>query len=72
MDAFMREGIGLTAIGVAFGLGVAALLTRGMESLLFGVQPLDRVDGAAWRVRAVEDCCRPRRTRARLSFRHRR
>jgi ABC-type antimicrobial peptide transport system permease subunit len=31
----------LVAVGVALGLGGAAVLTRLMESLLFGVGPLD-------------------------------
>jgi predicted permease len=38
---FIRHGLGLAAIGVAFGLGAAAGLTRLMASLLFGVSALD-------------------------------
>jgi ABC-type antimicrobial peptide transport system permease subunit len=40
----LREGMTLTLIGVALGLGAAYVLTRYLESLntmLFGVQPRD-------------------------------
>jgi hypothetical protein len=37
----LRQGLGLGVIGVAVGVGLAALTTRWLESLLFGVQPLD-------------------------------
>ena len=37
----MRRGLALTAIGVALGLGVAAAGARSIESLLFGIKPLD-------------------------------
>jgi ABC-type antimicrobial peptide transport system permease subunit len=38
---FVRQGLVLTAIGVAAGLLAAVALTRWMSSLLFGVGPLD-------------------------------
>lgn len=34
-------GMGLTAVGVALGLGAAALLSGTLASLLFGIRPLD-------------------------------
>jgi putative ABC transport system permease protein len=38
---FVRRALALVAIGVAIGLGAAAVLTRLMASQLFGVTPLD-------------------------------
>jgi predicted permease len=38
---FVREALALVAIGVAIGLPAAAVLTRLMESQLFGISPLD-------------------------------
>ena len=38
---FLRRGLVLTGIGLAIGLAGAAATTRFMESLLFGVTPLD-------------------------------
>jgi len=38
---FVRSALVLTGLGVAIGLGAAAVLTRLMKSLLFGVSPLD-------------------------------
>jgi predicted permease len=38
---FVRYGLTLAAIGVAFGLGAAVGLARLMKSLLFGISPLD-------------------------------
>jgi ABC-type antimicrobial peptide transport system permease subunit len=38
---FVRHGLALTSIGVAFGLAAAVALTRLMSTLLFGVSPLD-------------------------------
>jgi predicted permease len=40
---FLRQGLGLTGIGAAIGLGAAISLTRLMKSLLFGISPLDPV-----------------------------
>ena len=40
---FVRQGLFLTCIGIAAGLGAAAGLTRLMSSLLFGVNPIDPV-----------------------------
>ncbi|HMF94342.1 MAG TPA: ABC transporter permease [Vicinamibacterales bacterium] len=38
---FIRHGLGLTAIGIAFGLAAAFALARVMGSLLFEVSPID-------------------------------
>ncbi len=40
---FLRQGLGLTGIGAAIGLGAAIALTRLMKSVLFGVSPLDPI-----------------------------
>ena len=40
---FLRQGLILTAIGVALGLAAATALTRGMRSLLFEVSPVDPI-----------------------------
>jgi ABC-type antimicrobial peptide transport system permease subunit len=37
----MRQGLMLTITGIAAGLVCAAVLTRGLEKLLFAVKPLD-------------------------------
>jgi putative ABC transport system permease protein len=39
----LREGLGVTAIGLASGVLLASLLTGAMRGLLFGVTPLDGV-----------------------------
>jgi predicted permease len=39
----LRDGLRLTAIGLAIGLGLAALLTRSMQGLLYEVEPLDPI-----------------------------
>jgi len=44
---FMKQGLLLTASGVAIGLAAAAALTRWMSSLLFEVSPLDPLTYAA-------------------------
>lgn len=38
---FVRKGLVLVAIGIAVGLGGAMIASRAMQSLLFGVTPLD-------------------------------
>jgi ABC-type antimicrobial peptide transport system permease subunit len=38
---FVRNALALVAVGVAIGLPSAAVLTRLMESQLFGISPLD-------------------------------
>jgi predicted permease len=40
---FVRYGVGLASIGIVLGLGAAVGVTQLMESLLFGVQPVDVV-----------------------------
>jgi putative ABC transport system permease protein len=44
---FLRYGLGLTAAGIAFGIGAALALTRVMSALLFGVGPTDPITYAA-------------------------
>jgi hypothetical protein len=40
---FLRQGLGLSAVGLAIGLVAALALTRLMSSLLFGIGPTDVV-----------------------------
>ncbi|MEX2271010.1 MAG: ABC transporter permease [Vicinamibacterales bacterium] len=42
----VRQGLGVTIAGLVIGIAAAALLTRLMEKLLFGVEPLDPVSFA--------------------------
>jgi putative ABC transport system permease protein len=37
----LRRGLALTMIGIAFGLAIAAVVTRYLKALLFGVTPVD-------------------------------
>ena len=39
----LREGVTITAVGLVLGIGLAAVLARGMAGILFGVAPLDGV-----------------------------
>ena len=41
LQMVMSGGLKITAAGIAIGLGAAAMLTRFLASLLFGVRPLD-------------------------------
>jgi predicted permease len=43
LGLFVRRGLVLVGIGVAIGLGGAAGFTRLMQSLLFGISPLDPI-----------------------------
>ena len=43
----MREGLTVTAAGLASGIGGAIILTRFMQGILFGVAPLDAVSFVA-------------------------
>ena len=40
---FVRQGVGLAAVGIVIGVVAAATVSRLMASLLYGVQPLDPV-----------------------------
>ena len=44
---FLRQGLWLTAIGIAIGAGIAFMLTRVMSAFLFGVGPMDPITYAA-------------------------
>jgi ABC-type antimicrobial peptide transport system permease subunit len=44
---FMQRGFVLAAIGVGIGLGLAVGVTRLMQALLFGIDPLDPITFAA-------------------------
>jgi predicted permease len=44
---FLRQGLELSAVGLAVGLVVALALTRVMSTLLFGIEPTDIVTYAA-------------------------
>src|SRR5262245_50036996 len=44
---FLRHGLRLTAIGAAFGIGLALTITRVMSAFLFGVGPTDPITYAA-------------------------
>lgn len=43
LTLILAQGLKLTLLGIALGLGAALALTRWMESLLFGVRPTDAV-----------------------------
>jgi putative ABC transport system permease protein len=43
LGLILREGLALTVAGLVIGLGVSAGVMRLMQSLLFGVTPLDAV-----------------------------
>jgi ABC-type lipoprotein release transport system permease subunit len=47
MRLVVREGLGATGLGLAIGMVSAAGLTRLMQSVLFGIGPLDAVAFAA-------------------------
>jgi len=40
---FLRRGLLMATVGLLLGLGAAAASTRLMESILFGVEPLDPI-----------------------------
>jgi putative ABC transport system permease protein len=39
----MRQGTALAAVGIACGVGIALLVTRGLATFLYGVSPFDPV-----------------------------
>ena len=43
MAMVLREGLGVTAVGIAIGMAVAAVATRATANILFGVTPLDAI-----------------------------
>jgi ABC-type antimicrobial peptide transport system permease subunit len=43
MAMVLREGLRVTAVGIALGVAVAALATRAIANILFGVAPLDAI-----------------------------
>jgi putative ABC transport system permease protein len=43
MAMVLREGLGVTAVGLALGVGVASVAMRATRHVLFGVAPLDPV-----------------------------
>ena len=43
----MRQGLALVAIGVTVGLAAAVGVTKWMEALLFGIDPLDSITFSA-------------------------
>jgi predicted lysophospholipase L1 biosynthesis ABC-type transport system permease subunit len=47
MRMILRNGMGLIAVGLGLGLAASALLTRWLETLLYGVKPWDPVAFAA-------------------------
>jgi putative ABC transport system permease protein len=44
---FLRQGLSLTAIGIALGIAIAVVLTHVMSAFLFGVGPIDPMTYAA-------------------------
>lgn len=66
----LREGLGLTAIGLAIGIGAAIILARLISGLLFGVTPLDAVSyltaPAVLVPIAIAACARPALRAARI------
>jgi predicted lysophospholipase L1 biosynthesis ABC-type transport system permease subunit len=46
-NMFLRHGLGLTATGIALGIGAALGLSRVMSALLFGVGPMDQLSYVA-------------------------
>jgi putative ABC transport system permease protein len=44
---FLRQGLWLTMLGIAIGIGIALTLTRVMSAFLFGVGPMDPITYAA-------------------------
>ncbi len=47
LSMILRQGLGLIALGLAFGLAGALAVTRSLTTLLFGVRPTDPVSFAA-------------------------
>jgi ABC-type antimicrobial peptide transport system permease subunit len=43
LAAIVQRGVGVTAVGVAVGLAAALVFSRFLETVLYGVQPLDPV-----------------------------
>ena len=66
----LRQGLGLTLVGVAVGLAASVVVARAMARLLFGVSPTDLVTYAAvstlWLAVACAACYWPARRAARV------
>ncbi|HEY7498230.1 MAG TPA: ABC transporter permease [Vicinamibacterales bacterium] len=64
------DGLKLTAVGIVFGLVAAGAMSLGIESLLFGVRPIDTLTfagmTAALVITAVAACIVPARRAARV------
>ena len=64
----VRDGVLLTVLGVAIGLGVSAMLARAVSAIIFGVAPRDPltygVTAAAVLVVALAACYLPARRAA--------
>lgn len=63
MNLVMREGLVLTAVGMLVGIGGALLASRQLQSMLYGISPLDPVTYgtaiAVIPVAAIMGCWRP-------------
>jgi putative ABC transport system permease protein len=66
----LRQGLGLTLVGVGIGLAASVGLARAMARLLFGVSPTDPATYAAvslaWLMVALGACYLPARRAARV------
>jgi putative ABC transport system permease protein len=66
----LRQGLGLTLVGVGIGLAASVGLARGMARLLYGVSPTDPPTYAAvsllWLAVAFAACYLPARRAARV------
>ena len=70
LDLILRQGLALTIAGVGLGLIGAAAASRSLQSMLFGIEPLDATTfamvGAAFSVVALAACYLPARRATRV------